>query len=259
MTRLLACIGFLILAPAAWAHDMWIVPPGSPSAAGEVVEVRLRLGHAGAEEQVARDARRIVRFTAAGPQVEVPVAGLDGAAIAYFRPPEPGLWALAYESTAAYSELPGAAFTAYLEEEGLDGALRLRREQGEEAAPGRELYSRSLKSLVTVGATGRSEGDGRVGLPLELVAETLAAAGTGAPTRLRLFLHGEPLSGALVDVRRLDQAEPAAAGRTDGEGRISFRLGPGSWVAATVHMAASSSAQADWRSIFSTLTFVVAE
>ena len=245
----------LLFAPAASAHDMWIVPPESP-AAGEVVEVRLHVGHAGSATPVRRDSRRIVRFTASGPEGETPVPGLEGARVAgVFRPQVPGLWAVAYESTASYSELPGPRFTAYLEEEGLDQALALRRRRGEEDRPGRELYSRSLKSLVAVGEAG--DGDDRVGLPLELVAETLPAA--GAPLRLRLYLHGEPVSGARVDVRRLDREAPAVGGRTDADGRVGFTLGQGSWLAATVHIEPAASEQADWRSIFSSLTFVVAD
>ncbi len=246
----------LLLAPAAAGHDMWIVPP-DVAEAGDLIAVRLRVGHAGTDEPVRRDARRIVRFTASGAGVEVPVTGLDGAEVSYFRPSEPGLWALAYESTTATSRLPAARFTAYLEHEGLDEILRLRRQRGQEGEPGRELYSRSLKSLAPVGGAAAA-GYGQLGLPLELVAEALPeAADTAETVVFRLMLRGEPLAGALVDVRHLDHTRPHSAGRTDAEGRVSFRLGPGSWLAAAIHMEAAESPEADWRSLFHTLTFVI--
>ena len=53
---------------------------------------------------------------------------------------------------------------------------------------------------------------------------------------MRLLLDGAPLEGALVDVRRLDDRTLATQATTDGEGRVRLRLGPGSWVATSVHL-----------------------
>ena len=248
-----------LLASPASSHDMWIVPPESPAGAGDLVKVELRVGHAGEEHPVRRNSGRVVRFDAVGPAGELPVPGLDGADPAgYFRPREPGTWAIAYESTSAFSELPGARFNGYLREEGLDAVLQRRHAQGRQDSPGRELYSRSLKSLVAVGP-GVTPVDRRIGLPLELVAESGLRG--EKPLVLRLFLRGEPLAGARVDVRRLDR-EPstdtpmssAIGARTGADGRVRFELGPGTWLAATVSMEEADSDRADWRSIFATLS-----
>ena len=265
-----------LAAPAAVAHDMWVVPPGVgpsgvrpagvPLTVGELAEIRLRVGHGGHSEPVTRDPRRLVRLVAVGPGGELPVPGLDGADPAgLFRPPAAGTWVVAYESTAAYSELPAARFERYLSEEGLENVTAKRRQRGQSAEPGRELYSRSLKSLFYVGgaspaaAAAPAAGDRPVGLPLELVLLSDPARLAAEPAELRLLLHGEALGGALVDVRRLDQGS-ANPRRTDSDGRVRFELGPGAWLVGTVHMEeAAASAGADWRTLFATLTFVVPE
>ena len=72
---------------------------------------------------------------------------------------------------------------------------------------------------------------------------------------MRLLLDGAPLEGALVDVRRLDDRVLETKATTDAEGRIRLRLGPGSWVATSVHLDPTRPATADWESLWSSLTF----
>lgn len=245
---------------------MWIVPPQEPIAAGELARVPLVVGHGGEAEPVRRNPRRIVRFTASGPASQVEVVGMPGAEPAgSFRPGEEGTWVVGFESTVAFSELGGEPFERYLAEEGLVEISRRRQRQGETAVPGRELYSRSLKSLFRVGVS--EPRDRRIGLPLELVLEsagpesTEVDSGEGEGSRsvtLRLFFRGEPLVGARVDLRHLDEAQPRATGTTDSRGRVALPIGGGTWVAAAVHMEptiAPETEKADWRSWFATSTF----
>ncbi|RMH22034.1 MAG: DUF4198 domain-containing protein [Acidobacteria bacterium] len=240
------------------AHDMWILPATFAPAAGELVAVSLRVGHPGGEERVVRDGGRIVRFAALGPET-LPIPGLEGQDPAgYLRPPVAGLYALVYESRPAYSELPGPRFTAYLEEEGLDAVVAWRAARGETLAAGRELYSRSLKSLIVAG-DGATARDRPVGLPLELVVESDLGPRRGPrPVTLRLLYRGRPLAGALVDLRPLAGDGSASSVRSGADGRLTVELAPGAWMAAAVAMeraAGGEAERAEWRSIFATLTF----
>lgn len=265
MCWLPACLGLLSVLSGgvvARAHDMWIVPPRAGVEVGALVAVPLRVGHGDQADSVRRNVRRIVRFTAVGPISELEVVGPAGAEPAgVFRPDSPGTWVVGYESTAAYSELRGERFERYLGEEGLAGISALRRQRGESAAAGRELYSRSLKSLFPVGAPSPLT-DRRIGLPLELVVESSPtpglASGRGTVT-LCLYWRGEPLADVLVDLRRLDREVKYSKGRTDREGRVALPVAPGTWVAAAVHMepANEGESEAEWRSWFATSTFGV--
>ena len=51
----------------------------------------------------------------------------------------------------AHIELEAEKFDNYLEHEGLEGILKLRREAGEDKSVGKERYRRYIKSLLKVG------------------------------------------------------------------------------------------------------------
>lgn len=244
-----------------FGHDMWIEPVPGPIEPGDLVRMDVRMGHGGAVEPVLRNEGRLLRAEGHGPSRTLDLPGLHGAQpMGVLRPDEPGTWILAYEGNAAPHRLTPGRFEDYLAEEGLEHIAELRRRAGTTETPGTELYSRSLKGLVTVGADahdGRRPEDRRIGLPLELVLERIE--GDGHLT-LRLYADAPPrgpLAGSKVDFRRPDGPEPEAWGRTDDDGRIRVRLDPGPWVAATVWMREEPSEAADWRTVFTTLTFVL--
>ena len=146
--------------------------------------------------------------------------------------PTPGTWTLVYDSNHSKIELEGPKFEAYLAEEGLERVSRLRKESGQTAAPVREIYSRSVKSLVKVGDV--ADGFDRVlGIPLELVAEadpsTLAA---GGELPVRLLFQGKPLAGVLVVAIPRDARETAAT-RASATGMESKSSSPALTTAST--------------------------
>ncbi len=280
---------------------MWLVPSSFVAEPAELLSVSLMVGHRDQAEAVPRDSRRIIRFQAVDLAAEtanrpasyagstrsehtLDLPGFDGRTpLGHLRPDRAGAQALIYESTAAFSELPPAAFEAYLREEGLDVVQAARVRRGEENMPGRELYSRSLKSLVRVGQ-GRvgpeaasieaSRVDRPLGLPLEFVLQgeyrqsSQPARAGGARTGdrevvLHLLWQGEPLAGALVDMVPLS----APAGdrthqsvRTGADGSLRVALGAGAWMASSVHAERATGdevARAEWRTFFASLTFAI--
>jgi hypothetical protein len=242
------------LASPAAAHDMWIVPPAAEQ--GELAEIRLQEGHLAMPEKSQRNSRYLSRFVAVGPSgQELAVVGPEGADPAgVFRPGEAGLWAVLYESVESFSLLPPEQFNAYLEDDGLDAVLELRRQRREDGDPGRELFSRAVKALFQVGSA--AAGDRAVGLPLELVIETEPKLWPAGALRLQLLLRGKPLAGGLVEVQSFTDGARVVARRTDREGRVDFELGPGAWMATVTHMEPeTASPRADWRSLIGSLTW----
>jgi hypothetical protein len=224
---------------------------------------------------------------------ETPLDGVEGVAPAGFaRVGGPGLYAVVYRSTEAAIELPATKFESYLAEEGLERIVDLRAARGESGEPGRELYSRSVKALLAAGAAGGAGGGGAggnrvpsaahagdrpLGLDLELIAERDPRDGPapgGFP--FRLLRAGEPLAAVLVEAvlldQRLDQpldrpldrsaGEPTGplAARSDAAGRVRFDLAaPGRWRITAVDMReAPAGSGADWRSVWTALTFELA-
>jgi uncharacterized GH25 family protein len=76
---------------------------------------------------------------------------------------------------------------------------------------------------------------------------------------VRLLWQGRPLGGALVSALPYASPESKESLRSDRDGRVRFRgLGPGVWLVKAVQMVrVTSDPNADWRSVWASLTFEV--
>lgn len=269
--RRLVATGFVFLVLSSWGlargHDLWIEPSSFLLEPGETVVVSLRLGDS-IGEPFPRSRSLIRRFEAVSPNGDgFAVEGIEGYDPAgAVRLDREGVWILAYESRPYFSDLEPEKFEDYLREEGLESILESRRERGESDQRGKELFSRSVKSLLQVGPDAQPSlsADRALGLPLELVAEP----GDGKNDDelvLSVLFRRRPLTGALVELRPLAGGH-AISERSDSRGQVRFTLADlaadsqvTEWLAAVVHMerATGDEAQrADWRSWFSTSSFV---
>lgn len=256
--RSAALLFLLLQASTLRAHDLWIEPSSFRPAPMAMFAVRLRVGEGFKGEPVPRSPERIERFAAVGPGGELPLDGAAGADPAgYGALPAPGTWTLVYDSSHSRIELEGPKFEAYLAEEGLERISGLRKERGQTAAPVREIYSRSIKSLVQVGET--ADGFDRVlGIPLELVAEAdPSALSAGGELPVRLLFQGKPLAGVLVTAIPRGAPEARVSARTAADGRVRLGLDrAGDWLVKAVHMEpAPADSGADWESFWASLTF----
>lgn len=259
----LALLALLLAAPALSAHDLWIEPGTFTPAPGQRVAVRLRVGQGFRGDPVPRDPKLLERFVALGPKGEVAIPGVPNTEPAGFASfSAQGLQVLVYDSAREPIELEGPKFEEYLREEGLQNVISLRAQRGQSAAPGREVFSRCAKALVSVGGKGAGErGYDRVaGLPLELVPEKSPYALVGGgELPVRLLYQGKPLENALVIALQKGRADQAVSARTDRKGRVTLRLDrPGVWLVKAVHMVpAPKEAGADWESFWASLTFEI--
>ena len=232
---------------------------------------------------------------AGGPADEAPLTGIEGVSPAgVTRLPAAGDHVVVYRSGETPITLGAEAFEGYLKEEGLEHVSRRRAAAGESATPGREFYSRSVKALMTGREPADEAGGGTVaeaaegavaapaassahtrptGLDLELVPATRPAdLVPGEALEVRLLWRGEALAGAKVR-GEWHRPEEGASGtvpavRTGADGRATLPLPEaGTWKIATVHMeavappegAAAGDAAADWRSVWTSLTFRLAD
>ena len=260
--QLLACALGLFIASHAAAHDFWIEPSSFAPQAGQALTVRLLVGEQYQGDAVARpQAQSLHRFVLADANGDAVVtlpgrAGADPAGL--MRLARPGSYIVGFHGKANTVELPAEKFNAYLREEGLDTALALRTERGELNQPGREIYSRCAKSLLTAADGVDRAADRALGFTLELIAERRPdslRAGEALP--LRLLLDGRPLGGALVVARPRDDPSRKIALRSDAEGRVRLPLSrSGDWMVKAVHMRpAPAGSGADWESLWASLTF----
>lgn len=255
----------LMLAISTFAHDYWLEPEAFFVAPGERVSVRLHLGEAlASEEESAFQRARIVRFqmVSAGGTQDLLAAGSEGQTpFAHVTFPEEGTHLIALDRNASTITLVARRFNAYLREEGLGSVITLRRRTGQMNRPGRERYSRFLKTIVQVG-TRRDDSYGHVlGQRLEIVPQSNpSAANIGDRLAVRVLIEGRPLGGAQVTAYNR-----AASGNierqtvtTSADGVATFTLNrSGQWLIRLVHMrrCAENCRGVDWESFWAALSF----
>jgi uncharacterized GH25 family protein len=158
-------------------------------------------------------------------------------------------------------KLDAAKFNAYLTEEGLDTIRAQRRQLGEDKLPGRERYSRYLKSLVRAGGHSDDTWKRALGQRLEIVPLVDPfAVKKGGNLPLRVLFDGKPLAGAKVLAHRRAAGKTATqSATTSAKGEVTFKVnGTGTWLVRLVHMRrAIKDKDADWESFWGALTFGV--
>lgn len=248
----------LLSAPAP-AHEFWLESSAARVPTGEAVTFRLLVGDGFPGEGRPRNPEQIVRFEIVDPDGGASgIEGLPGEdPVGSARLVHPGIHVIVYQGKPVGVELAAERFEVYLSGAGLERIAELRAERGATAMPGRERYTRCAKTLVAAGDAGAGF-DREVGLPLELVPEVDPfGLKPGDEVRVRALLRGRPLTGLTILAFAGNGGERARA-RTDAEGRASFRVDrAGTWMISGVHMWESTEPEADWESLWSSLTFVV--
>ena len=274
-SKILATLALSALATTALAHEFWLEAPRFRLQPGETVNVHTFIGADFKGEPWTTKAAKIQRLVRFGPTRtdSTDLTPKNTTETDTFRTgftfAQPGTHVVLLRSTNSFIELPADQFTAYLREEGLDYALKLRQENEEMAKPGRETYRRCAKTLIQVGeaaaipAVTDSACRHVYGLPLELVPEQNPYRLTADKAlTVRVLRAGRPAFGAAVQVwQRQPGGLPTThyTTRANQNGRILLRLsGPGPYLLAAVDMSTAPAklrARADWQSTWASLTF----
>ena len=245
------------------AHDFWIEPTGFRADLGRVVGVKLRVGDDFHGDPVPRSDDLIDQFVVVDAGGRRQVVGREGADPAgLLRVTAPGLMIIGYQSRPSPVTLPAGKFTQYLEAEGLDAIVAVRARTQTSGREGREIFSRSAKSLVRSGsAAAGGAGDQALGFPIELVAERNPyEMRRGEALPVRLTYRQGPLAGALVVAYNQRTPYHKVSVRSDRDGRAALTIDePGVWLVKAVHMVpAPAGSNADWESFWASLTFEIA-
>jgi uncharacterized GH25 family protein len=257
----------LLGASAAQAHEFWLLPQSFSLSPTQPFQLELRVGAGWPGESLGRNPAYIERFglvDAGGTERHVGgQPGRDPAGVVVVNKPGTA-WAV-FRSKHSAITLEAAKFESYLRDEGLERIIDARRLNGTSDAPAREMYSRCAKAFLQVGPGSKTPLallKRNTGLTLELIPQTdpQQLRGGGAFTVQLLYLN-QPLRGALVkalpQTAQGEMTAPQITGRTDGQGRVTLPLSHGGvWLINAVHMvAAAPQLNADWESVWSSLTF----
>ncbi len=263
MTTIIA--GALITLPV-FAHDFWLQPAKFVLSAPATVPVMIYAGHGAARERWAQPPERVIVFRAIGPDGMIdrkPVLTLGGPRNDAELPlARRGAYILAFQSNAAFSDLPFVRFNDYVADEGVTPIAAYRQKTGTQRSNGREQYSRRAKAIIQVGpvdAASVARVTRPVGLSLEIVPDRHPLSiKRGEALPVRVLFNRKLLSGALVKLTDLDaDAKPLSIKRTDSQGRASFALPKsGSWQFNVIWSEVTpGNPVADYQTTFSSLTF----
>ncbi len=249
----------------AFAHDYWLEPARFALPANEPLTVRLFVG-----DEFESDLERpfqpkpTLRFQLVSKDKTRDLTKecvADKKPLIAFRIAAAGTHLLAMERKPQHITLKAEKFNRYLKHEKLDAALKDRRDAGESDKPGRERYTRYLKSLITVGGTPDNTWKRVLKQRLEIVPLTDPATWKpGVAAKFQILFEGKPLSGTAVfrHFKSAGKVETEST-TTDKDGTATFKLpGKGKYLVRLIHMRrCKDDDKADWQSFWGALSFAV--
>jgi uncharacterized GH25 family protein len=263
-TRIIAGIVSLLLAalPGA-AHDYWLVPDAFFVKPGDETALHLHVGDDFVSEKERPFQKTpIVRFNLVhGKETMdlIPLGVEDKTPFAKVALKKAGTYLVRMDRSPQKIELDPEKFNKYLADEGLDAILEQRKKLGEDKQPGRERYSRCLKSLLQCGDERDATATAAVGQTLEIIPLDNPYSLKGGDTlKVRVLFDGKPLKGAKVFAhRRAGDKVTTQAATSDADGTAAFKLdGEGSYLVRLVHMRRCAGVEGvDWESFWAALTF----
>ena len=253
----------LLLSIPLIAHDLYFLPPSFRVKPGERVRVAFHNGDAFPTSETTAPIARLRDVQAISKTGSMPITGLRESGkevLGEAAFPGAGDIILAARTSPNFIQLEPAKFEEYLKEEGLDHVTQWRTEHGASKLPGKERYSKYVKSLLL---SGESTGffNHVVGFTIEIVPEvnpSFLKAGEKLP--IQVLFRGKPVPGIAVEAAFAPVSGKTAvtiAGKTDKDGRVAVPVtGQGRWRIHALLMArCEEPAVADWESFWASLTF----
>jgi hypothetical protein len=259
-------VAALLPAGAAQAHDFFLIPAAAFGRPGGEVAIAMHVSEVFPGEPTAWRVKRTREFFLVDGEGRLdlagaPLAGEPPRARVTLRAPGTAVVALVTEAT--YIEIEPGAFEDYLRMEGHADVLGARAGSGDAARPGRERYTRFVKTLVHAGAPTPVPLR-PVGLKIEIVPEAdPAAARPGSDLPVRVLFDGRPYAGGYLCATYAGHSEAhdayAWCGRTGAEGRAEVPIRAPGWqlLRITRMVPRRGDPRADWESFWAALTFLV--
>lgn len=255
----------LAFATALPAHDLYLMPDSFTPKAGTQLRVVFQNGDefptAGAATKPER-LRNTRLLSRAGKAEFEKITAQPTNTTADVHVPGPGLAILTATTTPNFIELDPRKFAEYLTHENLTNALQWREAHGETSKPGKERYTKFVKSLLHVGTHKDDYYREKTGLTIEIVPEADPySLKPGQSLPVQVLFRGRPAADVAVESAWLagGKAEMQTFGRTDSQGRITIPIkatGPHRLHAIVMERCADPQA-ADWESFWASLTFAI--
>lgn len=203
---------WLVLLLPLLGHVLYGVPP-DPEASGEPM-VSLHNGDdfSTADQAPHPERLRNLRAVTGSGEVGLHAHGTKegGVAIDISGVAERPCW-VAVETPPVFIEIEAEHFHRYLQHEGLQQVIAQRSAAGQQAKPGREIYSKHVKIALNDADGKPCFLDRAIGLPIEIVPDLPGPVGIGERLSIRVLVDGKP--AADLQVRASHRASGNSAAR----------------------------------------------
>jgi hypothetical protein len=252
------------LTAALFGHDLYLRPRLFRFTPGQAGTVEFHNGEAFPESQVPPVLARLQGTKVLFPNGQQPLTGVrivGQAGFGDFKAPAAPAFLVVGHTIPNFIELDPKKFEEYLAHERLTAASEWRKAHGESAKPGRELYSKYVKTVLHTGAPDAFV-TRPTGAKIEFVP--LADPATKKPgdkLTVQILFNGAPAPNLHVEAASASgkNVKETPIGRTNSQGQIDIPLdSPGLWKLHAIHMQRrADTKQADWESHWASLTFEV--
>ncbi len=256
-------VGLLLTQSPSLAHEYWIEPVNFSPELGEDVAANLKVG----ADLKGQSLFYVPQFTAGYQLTDAKgILELDGAAgdrpALNFGAEQEGLNIITYQTTKSrVTFTEWEVFEEYLVSQGMPEIIERHRERGLPDTDFSENYSRYVKSLLDVAATGTGN-DTEVGMTIELVAlQNPYSLPPGDELWVQLLYLGAPLANKQVSIFVQDQARTQEISierlRTDESGQVKVGLQSGKmYLLNSIQMTEiDGQGKLLWESFWASLTF----
>ena len=256
----LVCVGLMAVLQS---HEFWLEPFTFKVKPGEAVTIKYAVGENFTGEDWDLSNHEVVRvalherqgiqdLTSKAPDKK----GVKQKVILT----NPGTKLIAMQSNAAFIQLNGPKFNAYLEEDGLENVLAWRKANHQDTVTARELYSRYAKLLVQAGDQPDDTWKKVVGHKIEIVPlQNPSALKPGDYLSVKILFEGKAMPHTMVKVwGHVGNKIFLQNTYTENDGTVKFPISAsGPWMVSTVRMEKSKDPKADWESSWASLVFNV--
>jgi uncharacterized GH25 family protein len=171
---------------------------------------------------------------------------------------EEGTHLITMQSNFASIELDAEKFNAYLEEDGLENVMELRKKNNTTAKPGKEKYARYTKLILQAGSKTDDTYKKKTGLRMEIIPSTNPyKLKSGDYLECQILFDGKPVPHQLVKVwNKINTTTFLQNIYTENDGTIKFPISSkGPWMVSAVKMIPSETPDAEWQSMWGSLIF----
>jgi len=265
MKKFVALLAVVAISSIALGHEFWLQPKKFRYKTGEDVIIDFLVG-----ENFAGESWDLTKHKVEAAQVisaygkkdlKPTVKNTKGKNLTY-RIANEGTHLFSLQSSAAYIELDGEKFNAYLEEDGIDDILALRKKNNQLDKGSRENYTRYAKLLVQSGNKTDDVYKRKVGFKVEIIPlQNPYALKSGDYLECEILYDGKPLPHQMVKIwSYIGNRAFLQDAFTENDGRVKFPISnKGPWMVSFVKMVEASRPDVDYESMWASLVFGIEE